>query len=719
MAQNKAIGSLGVMAASGAANAAHQLLVRDPSAATNARTQSARFDVLMGALARLTNAFLVADPNFASVQAAFTAASSAGGGVILFKPGTTYNITSDVSAPGNVIVMAQGANFTAGSQSATTGGLFHFTGSVGTAYSLTGNTTEGALTCTVSSSDGANFTAGDHCWLHDTTAISGTDYKRERNVVTSVASGTITFRYPLNFAYLTAASATLTKVTPVENVQWIGGSFDLTGTTGEYDAIQCNWGYNVEVRGIRATKFTGKAVQFWDGLNCHAKRVTALRPTDVSAGHGYGTQLIYCRHSSVEDTYAENCRHTDDVSGGSDITVARSKAVSDSGIMTAGVFTHGLYAKRVNILSPNISGADQGVACGTSTFDGDFDVSIVDPQLNRCSDAIAFTTPTRAKVRGGNIFNSVVRAIAVTGGTDIDIEGPTIDGILTNPSNFGAIDISSSADRVRIRSPRIRNALFNSIRLSGSGEHTLENVDINQVAAAKAINGASLTGKITIRGGVVRQATTSTAVDLTCTGGTARVVVDGLTSEGTGGTAAAAGVKVTGAALFTARDVTTANVSEGVRGDDCTAMQVDSSYLAVDTNGNCIKAGGTTATLYLGRNTYVGSGNLPVSNTANAVISGVDPAGIKAVTTTYTQTQNDGTILGNATGGAFTVTLLSAARMIGQRVTIKKTDASANAVTIDGNSAETIDGAATVALSTQYAFRTIQSDGSNWHVISS
>lgn len=73
-------------------------------------------------------------------------------------------------------------------------------------------------------------------------------------------------------------------------------------------------------------------------------------------------------------------------------------------------------------------------------------------------------------------------------------------------------------------------------------------------------------------------------------------------------------------------------------------------------------------------------------------------------------------ILCDATSAAFTVTLLAAATAgDGFTLTIKKTDATTNAVTIDGNASETIDGALTAGLATQYTSMTIISDGSNWN----
>lgn len=75
-------------------------------------------------------------------------------------------------------------------------------------------------------------------------------------------------------------------------------------------------------------------------------------------------------------------------------------------------------------------------------------------------------------------------------------------------------------------------------------------------------------------------------------------------------------------------------------------------------------------------------------------------------------------ILCDATSGGFTITLLAAATAgNGYKLTVKKTDSSANAITVDGNGLETIDGATTQTLAAQYDTIEIVCDGSNWRVI--
>lgn len=92
--------------------------------------------------------------------------------------------------------------------------------------------------------------------------------------------------------------------------------------------------------------------------------------------------------------------------------------------------------------------------------------------------------------------------------------------------------------------------------------------------------------------------------------------------------------------------------------------------------------------------------------------------GITSATTTATLTvTSPTTLLADATSAAFTVNLPTAATAAGQTFNIKKIDSSANTVTIDPNGAETIDGASTLVLNTQWQSAQIQSNGTAWYVL--
>lgn len=88
-----------------------------------------------------------------------------------------------------------------------------------------------------------------------------------------------------------------------------------------------------------------------------------------------------------------------------------------------------------------------------------------------------------------------------------------------------------------------------------------------------------------------------------------------------------------------------------------------------------------------------------------------------AKTTTYTSSNSDDFIPVDASGGSFTVNLFTAVGNSGKVLRIKRIDQTlANAVTIDANGTQTIDGALTVALATQYEEYELTSDGANWYV---
>ena len=72
----------------------------------------------------------------------------------------------------------------------------------------------------------------------------------------------------------------------------------------------------------------------------------------------------------------------------------------------------------------------------------------------------------------------------------------------------------------------------------------------------------------------------------------------------------------------------------------------------------------------------------------------------------------------DATAGAFAVTLPALAdTSAGVIITVKKIDASGNAVTVTASGSDTIDGAATFALGVRYLSVTLQSTASAWDVI--
>lgn len=84
----------------------------------------------------------------------------------------------------------------------------------------------------------------------------------------------------------------------------------------------------------------------------------------------------------------------------------------------------------------------------------------------------------------------------------------------------------------------------------------------------------------------------------------------------------------------------------------------------------------------------------------------------------YTAGTDEGVILADATAGVITVNLPAAANSKGMVLTVKKTGTGINAITLDPNGAELIDGGATyVGLDAAGDVATFVCNGTEWFLI--
>ena len=127
---------------------------------------------------------------------------------------------------------------------------------------------------------------------------------------------------------------------------------------------------------------------------------------------------------------------------------------------------------------------------------------------------------------------------------------------------------------------------------------------------------------------------------------------------------------------------------------------------------------GNTAWILVARKD--GSGWTPYRQASLLGILATKNSNVLAKTAAYTiVVADDGKLIdADATSAAFTVTLPTVASAgDGFIISVKKTDSSANAVTIDGSGAETIDGATTLVLGVRHDSALLRCDGTEWHIL--
>jgi hypothetical protein len=88
---------------------------------------------------------------------------------------------------------------------------------------------------------------------------------------------------------------------------------------------------------------------------------------------------------------------------------------------------------------------------------------------------------------------------------------------------------------------------------------------------------------------------------------------------------------------------------------------------------------------------------------------------VRAVSANTTAATTDDLITVDASGAARTVNLPALASSQGMRFFVKKIDSSGNAVIIDPNGTETVDGVTTLSITTQYTTVRLVAGASEWH----
>lgn len=243
----------------------------------------------------------------ANIQAAITAQAAAGGGDVLFPPGSY--LVSQITVPSDVRLIGQGgAELISKNTSGTP--LVSLEGSVSaTSATLTANGTLGATS--VSIADSTAFAVDDYVLVRDDTYFNTIDTAgRNQQIlrIKSKAATTLTFYTPLNSTFETAQSAQVVVISPVLNSRVEGLYFTIPdGFKG--GAVYASLAIDCEVvdchgRGCREWPTFRLDTCLHSGFRRSSAR-DAYDPTD-SAGGAYG----FIVNEGSFDCFVEGCLST-------------------------------------------------------------------------------------------------------------------------------------------------------------------------------------------------------------------------------------------------------------------------------------------------------------------------------------------------------------------------------------------------------------------------
>ena len=426
--------------------------------------QTAATSVARTALAKMRDVVSVKDfgavgdgvnDDTAEIQAAVNAAAT------VTIPSGTYKITSSITVPSGTTVMLDENAVIDMTTAANSTDAFNTSGTFGTAYNLTANTTSFGTTITVSTADSANFAAGDWVQVFSTEVFDPgwTDSPfGEIAYVDSVNTGTgvITLAAPLQGGtYKTANTAQVRKCNFTTNVNIIGGRFlGSTSVGSAHTAVRFAVGFNCHARSLYTQSCEQTAVEI---RNCIFCSVSSSMFVDAFGTNGYGINLIdSCQDCTVTDCVFHRCRHA--VTNGSSTGYGQARRIayqnlkSYDSVNTGDDFdTHANAAdiSFVNCTSYGATGSGFNIECQSAQVIG---CAAFSPAIN----ALTFTTHSTVnssqllvdgfRSQGGN------RGISVSNGSAF-VSGSTTRAIrisncmIANPASGGtgrAIDVQNT-----------------------------------------------------------------------------------------------------------------------------------------------------------------------------------------------------------------------------------------------------------------------------------
>lgn len=525
------------------------------------------------------------------------------------------------------------------------------------------------------------------------------------NVVNADTTTTANITDSTNKRFITDAQQTVLGNTSGTNT---GDQTSVSGNAGTATALQT-------ARNIDGVSFNGTAdiTVIAPGTHAATSKATPVDADEISlvdsAASNVLKKLTWANLKAAVKTYYDPVASTftnktfDTAGSGNSLSINGVAATDNTGT-----------GKVVRDTSPTISGAGLGSSTATTQTPADN------------STKLATTAYVDNAVLGQRLKEAVKYASIAALPSIIYANGSSGVGATLTGVALAAISLDSSSpavnDRVLIKdqASTLQNGIY-KVTATGSGiaVFVLTRVtDFDQAADIQTGDSVFVTAGSTL-------ANTTWAYNAADNPVMGTDPITFVQSAGPGVNTAGNGITITGASIAinttvtvdktTAQALTNKDLSGA--GNTFPTFNQNTSGTASNLSGTPALPNGTTATTQ-----SASDGSTKIATTA--YVDAADALklnrklSIVAKSTTYTATTSDDVITVTA-ASSWTLALFTAVGNAGRVLYIKKTDAdsTANFVTIDPNSTETIDGLTTYPMYTQNEVVAIVSDGTNWQII--
>lgn len=151
-----------------------------------------------------------------------------------------------------------------------------------------------------------------------------------------------------------------------------------------------------------------------------------------------------------------------------------------------------------------------------------------------------------------------------------------------------------------------------------------------------------------------------------------------------------------------------------IHGDENSVGENADSINIINSSGCVVPGGLRNVTIINSSGVTVAESNVIYEN--NQQVNNAT-GGIRQVTASASANIGDKLVLASASAAVIEFTLPLASSSMGREISVKKIDSSANAVSVVRTGSDTIDGASSKSIGTQYESYTFKSNGSNWFII--